>query len=171
MAEYKLEGWEDLIENLNKLSARAQKNVLRGALRAEAHVIRDAIKENAPILQPGTKNPHERYPGQMRDSVIAVDVNIANAAAAGVKIAGSSESLAASKSAARAFGKGKLKSAAAALTKAIADGYFWRWVEYGSPHNTPPNPFVRRGWDGKKTGSLGRIAESCRARLGMLTHD
>lgn len=171
MSTESLEGWEDLIEKLGKLGARAQKNILRGALRAETHVLRDAIKENAPILQPGTVNPHERYPGQMRDAVIAVDVNLPFAAAAGVKIAGSSEALAAAKSAGRALRKNKIKTAARSLAKAMHDGFFWHWVEYGSPHNTPANPFVRRSWDALKGGSLGRIAANCRARLGMLTHD
>lgn len=174
MPEVQLIGWERLIENLDNLAPRLQKNILRGALREGAHEVADAIKERAPLLQEGTLNPHGRYSGQLRDSVRAVDVNpkdTPGAIAAGVKINGTSEGLEQSKVAGRALRKGKLKGAARALAQAMADGYYWRWVEYGSPHNEPPNPFVRAGWDAVKPGILQRIADYIQDRLDKLTHD
>lgn len=174
MSEVRLEGWEDLIKNLEKLAPRVEKNVLRGALRAEAHVIAEGIKQRAPLLKPGTLNPNGRYTGQLRDAVRAVDVNpkaTPGAVAAGVKIAGTREGLQQSKVAGRALRKGKLKGAARALAQAMADGFYWRWVEYGSPHNTPPNPFIRSAWDELKSGSVTRIGDYIRDRLDRLTHD
>lgn len=172
--EVELQGWEELKRNLDQLPARAQKNILRGMVRAEAKHIADAIKDRAPVLKPQTINPHERYAGQLRDAVTAVSLNPSatpGAVAAGVRIRGSREALQQTIKAGRALGKGKLKGAARALAKAIADGYFWRWVEFGSPHNEPPNPFVRSGWDAEKTGSLGRMAQYCRKRLDRLVRD
>jgi len=174
MPEYQLEGWQDLIENLQKLPARAEKNILRGMVADSAAATRDAIKERAPLLKPETLNPHNRYPGQLRDSVISVRVNpnqTPGAVAAGVKIRGSAEALQETKSAGRALGKGRLKTAATALASAMADGYYWRWIEFGSPHNRPPQPFIRPAWDGIKGSLLARMRDYASARLGKLTRD
>lgn len=171
MSEVELVGWDDLIRNLDALAPRAEKNILRGMVRLGANEVRDAIKDKAPILKPDTLNPHERYPGQLRDSVVSVSVQIPNAAAAGVKIRGSREELQSAKQAGRALGKGKLKAAANALAQAMADGFYWRWVEFGSPHNTPAQPFIRPGWDGVKGSLLDRMAAYGRERLSDLIRD
>lgn len=171
MSEFQLQGWDELKANLDALPARVQKNLLRGATRAAAVTVRDAIKERAPILKSGTKNPHERYPGQLRDSIIAIGVNKPGSAAAGVRIRGSSEALQSVKQAGRALLKHKLKSAAKALSTGLADGYFWRWIEFGSPHNEPPRPFIRQGWDSTKNELVEKMAIYCRERIAKLTHD
>lgn len=171
MSEVELKGWDDLMRNLDQVGARAKKNILRGMLRDSSHAVRDAIKELAPILKPGTKNPHERYPGQLRDSVIAVDVQIPESVAAGVKIRGSREQLQAVRQAGRALLKNRLKSAAGSLGKALGYGFYWRWIEYGSPHNDPAQPFVRPGWDGVKNTLLERMATYGRKRIAKLAED
>lgn len=176
MPEVELEGWEDVISKLDQLGARAQKNILRGMVRAEANYLANAVKERAPVLKPDTENTHGRYPGQMRDAVSAVSLNPSStpgAVVAGVRIRGSRDQLQAFKKAGRALAKGAkgIKAATSSLELAIADGYFWRWVERGSPHNDPPNPFVRNTWDEQKSGSLTRMADYCRDRLDKLLHD
>src|SRR5690348_6980424 len=142
-----LEGWEELIENLEKLAPRAEKNVLRGMVRAEAGHLAEAMKEKAPLLKPGTLNPHGRYPGELKDAITAVSINPSQtpgSVVAGVRIRGSRESLSSTESAVRALGKGAkgIAKATKALAAAIADGFYWRWIEYGSPHNDPPDPFA-----------------------------
>lgn len=171
-----LEGWEELFDNLAKLSARAQKNVLRGMVRAEAGNLAQAMKQKAPILKAGTLNPHGRYPGELRDAITSVSINPSATpgyVAAGVRIRGSSEGLKSTMRAVRALGKGAkgIAKAARELGATIADGYYWRWIEYGSPHNDPPEPFARQTWAEQKSGSVQRCADYVRVRLEKLTHD
>jgi len=158
MTEIYVKGLSDLQTFLDKLPAKMEANIIRGALRKGSKDIMDAVKSNVPIGPPSGegKQLYKLYEGALRDSIhISSRISRVNG-----------------KITARIVAGGKNKGTG-------ADVFYAHFLEYGvRPHsltnggkgdiNHPgiaPRPFMRPALDAQATNAVLSAGQYIKQRL------
>lgn len=149
-------GLAELQKFLDKLPAKMEANILRGALRAGAKPILEAARQNAPVGEPSdaAKRKYKVYAGALRDSLrISARIDKRNGSVVASVKAG-----------------GKVR-------KTGADVFYANFSEFGTrPHalskggesnhpGTAPKPFMRPAIDSQAQTAVLAAGEYIKKRL------
>lgn len=134
--EIKIVGLEGVEDALAEAGPKLAKRALREGLKAGAEVFIEAAKANAPVLKEGTP---QRYPGELRDSIIEKTV-LSSSAGSGEAIVGPE------------YKKQDGEQ---------SPGVWGRFVEFGSIHGDA-QPYMRPAFDSEKDRALDAFAAKMR---------
>lgn len=152
MADVKIKGLEEIIKNLQKLSNKEMKKIMRKATRAGAGEIRKTAKKNAKALDdPKTpenisKNIVTRARRTIDKSEIKMSVGILGGA--------------------RQMGKyGELKGAGKG--NAGGDTFYWRFLEFGTS-KMPAKPLMRNAMMSSQQQAFDKTVEKAKEEFKKL---
>lgn len=152
MADVKIKGLEEIIENLQKLSNKEMKKIMRKATRAGAGEIRKTAKKNAKALDdPKTpenisKNIVTRARRTIDKSEIKMSVGILGGARKMEKY-------------------GELKGAGKG--NAGGDTFYWRFLEFGTS-KMPAKPFMRNAMMSSQQQAFDKTVEKAKEEFKKL---
>lgn len=158
MAEFKIEGLDDVIATMLALPDSITKNVAPFAMRKGAAVIAKEAKARAPVLRGSTDT---RTAGLLRDRIA---VRKRKKKPAGVGVAYSVGVLGGASLKQKSTRKARKAGTVGADVDLKSRPAYWRFIEFGT-EKSPAKPFMRPAFEAKSQEAINAITDGFRTGL------